>query len=242
VPFASIITPTRARPVSLERTLRSLQRQSFADWEAVVVDDGDGEGIVVASGLEDPRIAAYPSRGEGIVDARNTAVDLATGDLVCWLDDDDWWEDPHHLSLLRAEGGRPDRFYFRGGWMVFESDGGAEEAREVFDLDATCESLRENNTILNCSLAYRRELHDELGALDRELGGYCDWDFMLRMCDAGVLPHKLPGLGIAYAVHPSGTSAGVDYPERLRYFERFRDKHGLDVQIANHVLIHRMLG
>ena len=50
-----------------------------------------------------------------------------------------------------------------------------------------------------------------------------------------------PGLGVAYAVHSSNASTEYAAPERRANFERFRDKHGLDVQIANHVLIHRML-
>src|SRR5262249_16938576 len=112
---------------------------------------------------------------------------------------------------------------------------------EPYDLDATAASLRENNTVLTSSLAYPRSLHVALGPLDAALGGYSDWDFMLRMCEAGVLPYKLPRLGIAYAVHGANASTAFDAPPRRANFERFRDKHGLDVRIANHVLIHRML-
>jgi hypothetical protein len=85
-------------------------------------------------------------------------------------------------------------------------------------------------------------MHRRLGMLDRELGGYCDWDFMLRMCAAGVLPEGLPGLGVCYAIHESNVSGAFDSPQRTAYFERFRAKHGLDVVIANHLLIHRRLG
>ena len=35
-----------------------------------------------------------------------------------------------------------------------------------------------------------------LTPLDAALGSYGDWDFMLRMCDAGFEPRKLPGLGV----------------------------------------------
>jgi glycosyltransferase involved in cell wall biosynthesis len=217
--------------------LRSLQRQDVADWEAVVVDDGEGEAIELVAGIADPRIIARPNEGRGQADARITAIAAAAGDLVAWLDDDDWWDDPHHLALLReAALARQSSFFFRGGWIVDETG-----ARETYDLDANAVSLRENNTVLTSSIAYPRRLHDELGPLDATLGGYCDWDFMLRMCDAGIVPYRLPGLGIAYAVHPGNASTSYDAPERLANFERFRDKHGLDVQIANHVLVHRML-
>jgi glycosyltransferase involved in cell wall biosynthesis len=234
-PFASVITPTLGRP-ELERTLESLRAQDLADWEAVVVDDGDGSGIELARRLGDSRIQAVPSPGTGQVDARNAAITLARGETICWLDDDDWWDDPAHLSSLQAAA-RPDRFFFRGGWIVYD-DGTCEE----FDLDATAESLLENNTILTSSIAYARSMHRRLGMLDRELGGYCDWDFMLRMCATGVLPERLPGPGVCYAIHESNVSADFDAPQRRTYFERFKAKNALDVEIANHLLIHRRLG
>jgi len=235
-PFASVITPTLGRP-ELARMLESLRAQKLEDWEAVVVDDGDGTGIELALGLGDPRIDAVPSPGTGQVDARNAAIARACGQLVCWLDDDDWWDDPEHLSALREAAGSGHRFFYRGGWIVFD-DG----SREPFDLDATARSLLENNTVLTSSIAYPRTMHRRLGMLDRELGGYCDWDFMLRMCAAGVRPERLPGPGVCYAIHDSNVSSDFDAPQRLAYFERFRAKHGLDVEIANHLRIHRLLG
>jgi glycosyltransferase involved in cell wall biosynthesis len=235
-PFASVITPTLGRP-ELERTLESLRSQDLGDWESIVVDDGDGAGIELANAFGDPRVRAVPAPGRGQADARNAAICRARGRMICWLDDDDWWEDPGHLSALRAASVGVPAFYYRGGWIVFD-DG----AREEFDLDATAESLLENNTVLTSSIAYPRALHRRLGLLDRELGGYCDWDFMLRMCAVGVLPQRLPGPGICYAIHESNVSADFDAPERKAYFERFRAKHALEIEIANHLRIHRLLG
>ena len=215
--------------------------QDRADWEVVVVDDGAGEGVTAAEAFGDGRISAIRSPGEGQVDARNAGIARARGRLVCWLDDDDWWEDPGHLALLaREEAAATAAFYFRGGWIVHE--GGPEPPRrEAFDHDATAESLRSNNTVLTSSLAYPRELHGSLGPLDPSLGGYCDWDFMLRMCEAGVLPRRLPGLGVCYAIHGDNVSNEFDAPERRRGFERFAGKHELQIAIANHLTMHRRL-
>jgi pterin-4a-carbinolamine dehydratase len=237
--LASVIIPTRGRPRELERALTALRTQVERGWEAIVVDDGDGEGLETAGRLGDPRIVAVANEGSGQVDARATALARATGDLVCWLDDDDWWDDPRHLSLLAAAAAAATgRFFFRGGWIVHEPDG----RREVFDHDATAESLRQNNTILTSSLAYPRRVHEVVGPLDPELGSYGDWDLILRMCDAGLAPHKLAGLGVCYAVHGANVSAAVDAPARLAGFRRLVAKHRLDTQIHSHVTMHRMLG
>ena len=241
-PFASIVIPTFRRPGPLRRALLGLVAQDLRDWEVIVADDGDGEGLAAAAAFGDERIRPSRSLGTGPVDARNAAIELARGALVCWLDDDDWWDDLG--APLRCSA--PPRATLRasssaGGYVVYEDDAGAELSRESFDHDATERSLRRNNTILTSSLAYPRQLHAKLGPLDRGVGGYCDWDFMIRMCDAGLRPEKRPGLGVCYAVHDSSLSARFDAPERRRSFERFRDKHGLDVELANHVRIHRML-
>jgi pterin-4a-carbinolamine dehydratase len=232
--LASVIVPTMRRPDKLARALASVVAQNCDEWEAIVVDDGDGEGIDVAGATDDARIVAFRSPGKGQVDARNAGIARARGRFVCWLDDDDWWADPGHLSLLREV--PAGRFCFRGGWIVF-SDG----EREAFDHDASCESLRMNNTVLTSSICYPRELHQTLGPLDRALGGYCDWDFMLRMCATGVRPHKLPGLGVCYEIHDENVSTAFDAPARRAGFDRFVGKHALRTRIANHLTIHRLL-
>jgi len=237
--FASIITPTRGRPESLRRALASVQAQDMAEWEAIVVDDGDGEGVEAAQALGDPRIRAVRSAGVGQVDARNSAIVRARGAFVCWLDDDDWWQDSGHLSRLRREARRRE-FSFRGGWIVYEGAGELAGQREVFDHPASERSLRRDNTILTSSIAYPRRAHRELGLLDRELGGYCDWDFMLRMCDAGFAPRKLSGLGVCYSIHGSNASGEAASPARRAGFDRFAAKHSLEIEIANHLEIHRM--
>ena len=235
----TVVIPTSRRIGLLERALRALLAQSWQDWDAIVVDDGDGEGIDAALALEDPRIDALANEGTGQVDARATALARARGDVVCWLDDDDWWDDHGHLALLAAAAGRESRsFFFRGGWVVHEPEG----TREVFDHDATTASLRKNNTILTSSLAYPRAIHGQVGLLDRELGSYGDWDLILRMCEAGLAPRKLTGLGVCYAVHGANVSAAVDAPARLAGFRRLVSKHGLDTEIHSHVTMHRMLG
>jgi pterin-4a-carbinolamine dehydratase len=234
--LASVIVPTWKRPELLGRALASLGAQTRADWEAIVVDDGDGEGIDAVARLGDPRVVALPSTGSGQVDARLTGIERARGELLCWLDDDDWWDDARHLDVLAGVAADGPALWFRGGWIVHD-DGG----REIFDHDATPQSLRTNNTILTSSIAYPRRLHAELGSLDAALGGYCDWDFMLRLCDAGFVPRKLPGLGVCYAVHDDNVSRDYANPRRLADFERFVAKHRLAARIANHVTIHEMI-
>lgn len=228
--------PTRSRPALLLRALAGLRLQEDGDWEAIVVDDGEGDGLEAAAALSDPRVRAVRNPGRGQVDARNAGLALAQGEVVCWLDDDDWWDDAGHLGLVRTALADGPALLFRGGWLV-----GDDGVREAFDWDATAASLRESNTVLTSSIAYPRAAHEEIGPLDASLGGYWDWDVLLRLLGAGQPLRRLPGLGVCYAVHAGGSSADHASPERTALFERLCAKHGLRAEIRNHATLHAEL-
>ena len=174
------------------------------------------------------------------IDARNAALEaaLAHGDLardaVMLLDDDDVLLDPEHLAAAIARLARGEAIVHRGGWFEFETDG----RREPFDPPTTAASLREDNTILTVGLAWPAALHARLGRFDPAMGSYFDWDWILRVLDAGVPLAHLDGLGVGYRVHDANTSARKA-GARSDAFARFIAKHALDVVQKDHVAVHR---
>ena len=149
----TVIIPTRGRPRYLERAIASVRRQSIKDIDLVVVNDGD------QAAAEGARIIENAQGGPVIARIRGAAA--AKGDLIAFLDDDDWWIDSRHLA--RAEEAlRGGEFYFADGRMVFE-DGSPEES---FARDADARSLEQDNTILISTVCYRKALHKTLGSFD----------------------------------------------------------------------------
>lgn len=89
----SVIIPAFNAEAFLERCLRSLQNQTFPDWEAVCVDDGstDGTGALLDRfAAEDGRIRVVHKANEGVSVARNEALKLAEGRYVLFVDSDDF--------------------------------------------------------------------------------------------------------------------------------------------------------
>lgn len=103
-PAVTVITATYNRAAFLAHSLRSLQRQTFADFEALVVGDGctDPSAEVVAA-LADPRFRWINlPRNSGNPSAPNNAgLSQARGPLVAYLAHDDLWL-PDHLAGLVA--------------------------------------------------------------------------------------------------------------------------------------------
>lgn len=91
----SIIMPAFNSGATILQSIRSVQAQSFKDWELIVVDDGSRDGtadLVEAVRGQDPRVVFLRSRENiGAWNARNTAIEKAQGRYLAFLDSDDLW-------------------------------------------------------------------------------------------------------------------------------------------------------
>jgi glycosyltransferase involved in cell wall biosynthesis len=99
-----VIIPTFNRAYCLPATLESLQRQTYANWEALVIDDGSTDGtaaLLDQMASRDPRIKYHFQGNRGVSAARNAGLRLADGDYVGFLDSDDAWE-PWKLAAQLA--------------------------------------------------------------------------------------------------------------------------------------------
>lgn len=93
--LTSIVTPAYNAERYLAQTVASVQRQSYPDWELLVVDDSSQDrtrAIVVEQARRDPRVRLIAlERNGGPAMARQAAVDAARGRYVAFLDSDDVW-------------------------------------------------------------------------------------------------------------------------------------------------------
>lgn len=101
--LVSIITPMYKGAAFVGDTIESVQAQTYADWEMIIVDDcspDDGAGIAVVKHYaeNDPRIILIESKeNRGSSGARNIALRAAKGKFVAFLDSDDIWH-PNFLE------------------------------------------------------------------------------------------------------------------------------------------------
>lgn len=95
MPAVSIITPAYNAAATIRMTIRSVQTQSFEDWEMLIADDGsedDTAAVVEQAAASDERLVLIrcpANRGSG--PARNAALVRAGGRYVAFLDSDDLW-------------------------------------------------------------------------------------------------------------------------------------------------------
>jgi len=109
--LVSIVTPAYCAERFLSLTLASVQAQSFADWECLVVDDASTDRtieIAEHAAEQDRRIRVIRlPENRGTAGARNTALAAAAGRYVAFLDADDLWlpsKLERQLDFLRETG------------------------------------------------------------------------------------------------------------------------------------------
>ncbi|MBB3891671.1 glycosyltransferase involved in cell wall biosynthesis [Phenylobacterium haematophilum] len=107
--LVSVVVPAYNATATLAETLRSALRQTHADLEVIVVDDGSKDGtraLAESFAAEDPRVRVISKPNGGVAAARNAGIDAARGDFIAPLDADDLWHpDKLRLQLERFTNG-----------------------------------------------------------------------------------------------------------------------------------------
>ncbi|MGH8214099.1 MAG: glycosyltransferase family 2 protein, partial [Rhodanobacteraceae bacterium] len=181
-PLFSVIVTTYNRPELLKRALESLQKQTLQDFEVIVVND-HGESVEPVLGEFDLDITyVCHGRNRGLSAARNTALRLARGKLIGYLDDDDvvW---PEHLAVhAKGHAEHAESVVYTDTRYVFSKEGGLSIAsdpasKETFSRDGLF--VKNFITVNNWTLP--RQMLVEVGDCDETLPALEDWDVLLRL-------------------------------------------------------------
>ena len=214
-PTFSVVMPVWNTPERLlRRAIGSVQRQLYPHWELCIADDHSDQPEVRRTLEElasvEPRIRVqYRTTTGHISAASNTALELARGEFVTFLDHDD--ELPEHALFAVAERicAHPDADILYSDEDKIDDAG--RRHTPAFKPDWSPELLRSQNYV--CHLAvYRTDLVRRVGGLRAGFEGSQDHDLALR-CSArtdAARIHHLPAILYHWRMRPGSTAAGVE--------------------------------
>lgn len=120
MPFFTVILPTFNRLPMLQEAIKSVQQQSFQDYELIVVDDGSTDGTADYLLTLSKKVNVISTANAGPGAARNAALVQAKGTWIAFLDSDDawfpWTLSTYHSVTEAAEGG----VFFTGTALPWE--------------------------------------------------------------------------------------------------------------------------
>ena len=94
--IVSVVVPIYNVEKYLDRCILSIVNQTYTNLEIILVDDGSPDNcpqICDAWAAKDPRIKVVHKENAGLGMARNTGIDYATGEYLCFVDSDDYIEE-----------------------------------------------------------------------------------------------------------------------------------------------------
>jgi glycosyltransferase involved in cell wall biosynthesis len=214
--FVSVIMPVYNGATTLDRAIRSVQFQTFSNWELVAVDDcstDDSPAILQRWAEQDSRIRIDRlDENRGVSAARNAAIAMAQGEFVSYLDqDDEYYTD--HLAQVWQLRDRGDVLMF--GYDFVYEDGPAGGRIPSWDPGQARQHLFANYISTPLGVAHRREWWEKAGGFNE---AWCeeDSDLWRRMARAGARYEFMPHTSGLYHVRRDSASRMPHITRRQR--------------------------
>lgn len=214
--LVSVIMPAYNAGKYVAESIRSVQGQTYAGWELVLVDDGsaDDTGEVVRGFADgDARVRYFRQGNGGQASARNTGLRHARGDLVAFLDADDLWLPEKLAAQVKVLDESGADLVFTRGYIF--SEGEPPREAEAFGMPAgrvggaeMFKRLFAANVIANLSVMARRGALDAAGLFDeaRTYQNCEDYDMWLTLARRGALFYSMAERLFMYRRHATAST------------------------------------
>jgi GT2 family glycosyltransferase len=213
LPRRPLISVIMATYDSSERYLRaaidSVRAQVYPDWELCIADDASPDPrvrrILEEYAALDVRIkVVYREENGHISNATNSALDVATGEFVGFLDHDDLLTPDALFECALIANRVPDID------VVYSDEDKIDDAGNLTDPFFKPEWNPDTflSRMYTCHFGvYRRELVESVGRLRPEFDGSQDYDLVLRLTERTTRIHHIPKVLYHWRVHPASTAS-----------------------------------
>lgn len=191
-PFFSVVIPTYNRAEKLKETIGSVLRQTYSDYELLVMDDGSTDhSETVVKDLADDRIRyEWAPNSGGPATPRNRGIAAAAAPWISFLDADDIWYPTRLAQVAEAIKQHPVADVFCHNEMLRKvgADGMTLLQYGPFEADFYRIMLTQGNRLSTSAVTVRREFLFEHQLRFNEASDYViveDYDLWLRLANAG---------------------------------------------------------
>jgi glycosyltransferase involved in cell wall biosynthesis len=183
-PLVSVVVPAFNRSDCIANAVSSIQRQTYENWEAVVVDDGSTDGtsaVVERLSEQDSRVRLIRHEYKrGAQSARNSGITAARGEWVAFLDSDDTWL-PSSLEKRLEVAVDAKVAVVHSGCDVLEQDGVMKRYYVPPIAGPAYRALLLSEGPMFQGLLVAKEALQKIGGLDDGIQAFQEWDTVLSL-------------------------------------------------------------
>lgn len=232
-PFFSVIIPLYNKEKYLEKTIQSLVKQLFKDFEVIVVNDGSTDNSLnVLERLIDDRFLIFNQKNQGASQARNMAIEKAMGKYIALLDADDLWHENHLNELKKLIENFPNAGLFCNNYEINYNGKFVKPA--IFNLNNQkdeCIIVKDyfKSSIINSiawtsSVAFSKDNFNEIGRFNESLRTGQDIDLWIRFALKYDVAFN-PKITMQYSkIDPSALSKSIYNNDRYKWINNYTIK------------------
>lgn len=206
-PLVSVIIPCYNHGQYLPESIGSVLAQDYPAIEIVVVDDGSTDNTrQEAEKFPDVKYVYQPN--QGLSAARNTGIQHSKGDMLIFLDADDWLLPGAIRTNLRHLQANPDAAFVSGAHqkIFVDTQQLKEESYEITQNHYT-QLLQGNYIGMHATVMYRRRVFSEF-TFDTSLRSCEDYDLYLNIARKHPVVHHTENIA-AYRLHSTNMSGNI---------------------------------
>ena len=207
----SIVTPSLNQGQFLREALESVHAQNYAQTEHLVLDGGStDQTLPVLRSLTDDKAWAHlrwtsaPDNGQS--DALNRGFAQAQGDLIGWLNADDRYRPGCFEHVIKAFEENPSVDIFYGDYTLINASGRLLQVRREIEFSRFVLLYHPVLYMATTTTFFRRRIFEECNWLNPELHYAMDYEFFIRLVDAGYRIRRIPHLLADFRLHPESKS------------------------------------
>ncbi len=219
MPNISVIIPAYNAENTIARTIESVQKQTFSDFELIVINDGSTDRTAeIVQNIEDIRLKLFSYENGGLSVARNRGIQNASGNYLAFIDADDLWTKDKLEKQLAALEANPDAgVAYSLTCYIDEQDNLLYRCNSIsFEGNVLKQLLLTNFLINGSNPLIRQQAIKSIGNFDPSLKSSEDWDYYLRLA-ANYSFVCVPKYQILYRKSSANMSSNVERMKKASY-------------------------
>ncbi|CAN2173439.1 Glyco_tranf_GTA_type domain containing protein [Candidatus Nanopelagicaceae bacterium] len=208
-PLITIAVPVYNGENYLEEALNSIFKQTYENFEIIVVDDGSNNETAIraiAAKFDDPRIIFFQKKNGGVASALNLVIQKMNGEFLAWLSHDDLFNSEKLSIQVKALSEcNPNLDILFSNYDLINEHGKKTGEVDFTNQVLNCRRLGglERGLINGCTVLISKSILSEVGMFDETLRYTQDYDYWLRCLAAGKRFKHIPKSLVRTRQHPN---------------------------------------
>ncbi len=246
-PFFSVIIPLYNKEHQIKATIKSVLKQSFSDFEIIVIDDGSTDNSLhVVSEFNDDRISIFRQKNGGASVARNNGISKARAEHIALLDGDDLWYDNHLHELKKLICRFPDAGLFCNNYEIYLTDELVKPALLNFNYDKECLLVTDffkasivNSVAWTSAVGFTKQSFNALGGFNPILKTAQDLDLWIRMALKYSIAFN-PTITMSYKLHVDNSLSKNEFNDiRHEFISRYKEDEAKNPSLKRYLDVNR---